>query len=62
MMVDSENEESMGIHSSADTTDYEHNRSGSSMSTTTSSTLCRSFEGFDGNNVAEWRILFHLSL
>lgn len=53
MMVDSENEEPMEIHSSTVTTDYEHNRPGSSMSTATSSTLCQSFEDFDGNNAAE---------
>lgn len=45
-MVDSENEELMEIHSSADTTDCENDRPGSSMSTTTSSTFCQSMGGF----------------
>ncbi|OZC08632.1 ankyrin repeat protein [Onchocerca flexuosa] len=52
-MVDSENEESMEIHSSARITDYENDRPGSSMSTTTSSTFSQSLGGLDGNNLAE---------
>ncbi|KAM3729084.1 Pappalysin-1 [Dirofilaria immitis] len=52
-MVDSENEESMEIHSSAGVTDFENDRPGSSMSATTSSAFSQSLEGFDSNNVAE---------
>ncbi|CAG9537009.1 unnamed protein product [Cercopithifilaria johnstoni] len=52
-MIDSENEELVEIHSSADTIGYENDRPGSSMSTTTSSTLCQSLGSFDSNNIVE---------
>ncbi|EFO12832.2 ankyrin repeat containing protein, partial [Loa loa] len=52
-MVDSKNEESMKIHSSADSINDENDRPELSMSTTTSSAFCQSFGGFDVNNIAE---------